>query len=176
MRSPIIVTMIYIFLYFACSSITVKSDYNPNVDFSSYKTYHWIDFVKMNDDDLTQNPLLRQRIVSCVDAELLKKGFILSDANEVDFFVVVHGLRRENVDISDWGGGYQYDPLWGGVEVSHVTQGTIVIDVVDAKSDELIWRGLGTCVIKDCSDTENLQKVANLFVSKVLSDFPPEGE
>ena len=77
MNNPIIVTFLsFVFLY-SCSSITVKSDYDPNVDFSSYKTYHWVDFENMNDDDLAKNPLLRQRIIAAVDEDL-KKNHLLN--------------------------------------------------------------------------------------------------
>jgi len=166
----------FVFLY-SCSSITVKSDYDPNVDFSSYKTYHWADYENMNDDDLAKNPLLRQRIIAAVDEDLKKKRFKLSASDEVDFVIVVHGLARETTNVTDWAGGYRYDPWWGpnggSVDVSYYDQGTLVIDMVDAKVNELIWRGLGTCVLRDNCDPENLQKAANKYVAKVLDDFPP---
>ena len=180
MRSPIIVTCYFVLFLFSCSSITVKSDYDPTVDFSSYITYHWVDFENMNDDDLAKIPLLRERIISAVDQELSKKNFVLKESENVDFLLVVHGLRQENMNVNEWGSGYRYDPWWDpddrGVDVSHYKQGTLVIDVVDAKSDELIWRGLGTCVLKDHCDPEDLQKAAKKYVAKVLSDFPPERE
>ena len=44
---------------------------------------------------------------------------------------------------------------------------------LEADEEDLIWRGLGTSVLKDYSDPENMQKAANEFVSKVLKDFPP---
>lgn len=169
--------ILIIFLSAACSSISVKTDYDPSVDFSSYKTYRWIDFDKMTDDHLSKNPLLRNRIISTVDEELKRKGFILSEEDEVDLVVVVHGSSEERMNVTNWTGVYRYDS-WEGqygdrVDVSYYEQGTLVIDVVDTKDDDLIWRGLGTSVIKDYADPESLQKAVNEYVSRVLKDFPP---
>jgi hypothetical protein len=180
MRDPILVTFWFTLFLFSCSSIAVKSDYDPTIDFKSYKTYRWVDFENMNDDDLAKNPLLRERIISAVDYELLKKNFVLKESDNVDLLLIVHGLRQEKLDVNEWGVGYRYDPWWdpedGAVDVSHYKQGTLVIDVVDAQSDELIWRGLGTCILKDHCDPEDMQKAAKKYVAKVLSDFPPERE
>jgi len=169
--------LLIVFLYTACSSISVKTDYNPSVDFSTYKTYRWVDFKKMNDDQLAKNLLLRNRIIFAVDEELKKKGFILSEADDVDFIIVVHGSKEERMNISNWTGIYRYDPWMGpdgsNVDVSYYEQGTLVIDVVEAKEEDLVWRGLGTSVLKEYSDPESMQKAANEFVSRVLIDFPP---
>jgi hypothetical protein len=177
MKNPIIVTLLSFLFLSACSSIIVKSDYDPNVDFKAYKTYHWIDFENINDDGLAKNPLLRKRIIAAIDDDLKNKNFILKESDQVDFYVVVHGLTRENGNVTEWAGGYRYDPWWGpnggSVDVSYYEQGTLVVDMVDAKANELIWRGLGTCVLRDNCDPENLQKAANKYVAKVLDEFPP---
>jgi hypothetical protein len=178
MINPLLVTSACIILICACSSITVKSDYDPDVDFSSYKTYHWMNFGKMNDDDLAKNPLLRERIITAVDEQLKKKNFILSESDEVDFVLIVYGLPQENVNMSEWGGGYRYDTDWdhkdGHVDDRYNKRGTLVLDMVDKKDNKLIWRGLGTCILRDYSDPEDLQKSASQYAVKVLSDFPPE--
>ena len=125
--------LLIIFLIAACSSISVKTDYNPSVDFGTYKTYRWDDFEKIKDDQLAKNPLLRSRIIFAVDEELKKKGFILSEADDVDFFIVVHGSKEERMNVTNWTGVYRYDP-WqgpdgGNVDVSYYEQGSLVIDV-----------------------------------------------
>jgi len=166
-----------VFLIVACSTISVKTDYNPRVDFSAYKTYKWVDFTKMKNDQLAKNPLLRSRIIFAIDQELKKKGFLLSETDDVDFIIVVHGTTEERMNVSNWAGVYRYDPWWGSygghVDVSYYEQGSLVIDVVETKEEDLIWRGLGTSVVKDYSDPESMQDAANEFVARVLKDFPP---
>ena len=169
--------LLIVFLITGCSSISVKTDYNPSVDFSTYKTYRWVDFKKMNDDQLIKNSLLQSRIIFAVDEELKKKRFILSDTDDADFVVVVYGSKEERMNISNWTGVYRYDPWMGpdgsNVDVSYYEQGSLVIDVLEAKEEDLVWRGLGTSVIKDYSDPESMQEAVNEFVSRVLKDFPP---
>ena len=56
--------------------------------------------------------------------------------------------------------------------VSTTTEGTLYIDLIDARKKELIWQGIGTGVLT--RDRERKEERINEFVSKILMQFPPQ--
>ena len=60
-----------------------------------------------------------------------------------------HVGAQDKVDVQSWGYGYGYGPgryhgTWGGgggIETYNYTEGTLIIDIVDASSKQLVWRG-----------------------------------
>ncbi|MPT36616.1 MAG: DUF4136 domain-containing protein, partial [Flavobacterium sp.] len=65
-----------------------------------------------------------------------------------------------------WGWGPSYST------VSTTTEGTLYIDLIDARKKELIWQGIGTGVLT--RDRERKEERINEFVSKILMQFPPQ--
>jgi hypothetical protein len=161
----------------SCSSVTVKSDYDRDTDFGSYNNYKWYDRL-LPDDFLSKNPLVKKRIIASVDKFLQQKGFKINQQGEVDFIVVVHSGTDKQVHENDWDRYSSYNPWWGPfggrVEVSHYEEGTLVIDIIDAQERELRWRGLGTNILKDFSNSTTMQQKFDIHCAKILADFPPQ--
>ena len=136
-------------------------------------------------DALAANPLLYKRIVTAVDGYLQGRGYQKADQDSADALLAIHGGVKEKIRVTDWGGprGYYtdpwYDPWWGRsayggrVDVSYYTEGTLMIDIVDPKQHELVWRGLGTGIIHEYSSQEKMEKTINEYVSEILNQFPP---
>jgi len=160
----------------SCSSVSVKHDYDREADFTQYRSYAWTD-QEMADDELAKNPLVKKRVHVAVDAALASKGYTLTDLDKADFVVVVHAGVKERMRIQDWGRYGWYDPWWGPyggrVDVSYYEEGTLVIDIVDAKEKELVWRGTGTGIVKEYSKPEKMQEDIDRDVTKILAAFPP---
>ncbi len=170
-----------------CSSIGVQTDYDPDADFSTIKTYAWAE-----DDsqagELAENPLLRKRIRNSIDRYLAVRGFSLVDPARADVLLVIGVVVKEKMRVTDWGGpgGYYrnpwYDPWWGRgayggrVDVSYYHEGTLVIDIVDNAKKELIWRGLGTGIVQRFKDQAEKQAAVDKYVSEILDRFPPGHE
>ena len=57
------------------------------------------------------------------------------------------------------------------MQVSEYTQGSVIVDVIDPKTMELIWRGQGVATVSDDPATYN--KELDKSVSKILNSFPP---
>ena len=49
----------------------------------------------------------------------------------------------------------------------------MVLDVVDARTNELIWRGWATDELDDDPTPEAVQKYVREAVEKILEEFPP---
>ena len=176
---PLIFISVLFFLLTACSTITVKSDYDRSYDFSQYKTYRWALESELNRHDaLKKNQLVEKRVHAAIDQELQAKGFTKKEIGEADFVVVTHAGVKERMQVDQYGGRYGwYHPWWGPyggyTSLSYYKEGTLVIDIVDFKEKELAWRGTGTDVIKDYKDGAKMQKDIDAAVTKILASFPP---
>lgn len=165
----------FIVFLWSCSSIKVNSDYDKQVDFSPYKTYAFhknaIDKVEISDLD-------KKRILRSIDETMSAKGFSKSD--NPDVLIAFFTKEREQVDVTQYNAGWGYgwgwgwNPyLWGGnTNVSRYTEGTLYIDIIDAKKKELIWQGEGEGVLT--KDTEKKDEKIKEFVSKILEQYPPQ--
>jgi len=178
------VFFLLVFSLYGCSSVRVNSDFDEHADFSSINSYNW-KRVHVKDDALVNNPLLYKRIVSAIDTYMQARGYQKTDSESADVLLAVHAGMKEKMRVTDWGGsrGYYrdpwYDPWWGRgayggrVDVSYYTEGTLVIDIVDRKQHELIWRGLGTGIVHEYASQEEMVKNINEYVTEILNQFPP---
>jgi hypothetical protein len=175
MKAFKLIPILFLFLLGSCSSIKVNSDYDQSVDFSQYKTYA---FHKRGVDRVEISGLDKKRILNAIDTELSKKGMIKSD--NPDLLVNIFTKERERIDVNQYnagwgyGWGYGWNPyLWGGrTYVSSYVEGTLYIDLIDAKKKELIWEGEGVGYLTE--DRERKEIKINEFVAKILAQFPPK--
>jgi hypothetical protein len=161
----------------SCSSIRVNSDYDKKVDFSNYKTYA---YHKTGIDKVDISDLDKKRILHSIDEVMLAKGFT---KNEVpDLLINFFTKEREQVDVNrfnagwGYGWGWGWNPyIWGGnTSVNRYTEGTLYIDLIDAKKKELIWQGEGEGVLT--KDTNKKDENIKEFVSKILAQYPPQNK
>ena len=154
-------------LLVGCATITVISDHDPKINFGAYKTF---DFLPRQGSGFW-NPLMVGRVQDAIESELITKGFQRT-SSDPDFQVVFHASSKENINITDWGYGYQ-SGYWRSrdIDVHTYTEGTLIVDLIDAKMKELAWRGTGTGVV---GDPEKMKEKVGEAVQKILADFPPQ--
>lgn len=158
----------------SCSSISVYNDYDKGVDFSQYKTYA---FHKRGIDKVQISELDKKRILNAIDLELSKKGMTKSE--NPDLLINIFTKEREQVDVSQfnmgwgYGWGWGWNPyLWGGQSfVTTSTEGTLFIDLIDARKKELVWEGEGIGYLTENRSLK--EKQINEFVAKILAQYPP---
>jgi hypothetical protein len=158
----------------SCSSINVYNDYDKNADFSQYKTYA---FHKRGIDKVQISELDKKRILNAIDLELSKKGMTKSE--NPDLLVNIFTKEREQVNVSQfnmgwgYGWGWGWNPyLWGGQNfVTSSTEGTLFIDLIDARKKELVWEGEGIGYLTENRSLK--EKQINEFVAKILAQYPP---
>ena len=174
-RLKIIPVVIVIFCLLSCSSVSVKHDYDPGIDFSTYKTYKLFE-KNIKGDALSKNQLAKKRVLNSLDKLLKEKGFVKAE-DEADFVAVAQAGIKDRMQITSWGGYGWYRPGWGTyghTDVSYYEEGNLVINIVDTNKKELAWRGVATGILKDYSDGEQMQKDLDNIIAKVLKNFPPE--
>jgi len=151
----------------------VKSDYDRNANFAQYKTYSW-EQVK------TKDPLDVDRIKSAVNSALSAKGWTQVDSGGDVSIVAMEITQTQqtlNTFYNGFGGGWGWRRFGGGGfgEATTTTDtykvGTVVVDLFDTKSKQLIWRGSSSDTLSNNSDKniKNLDK----GVEKMFQHFPP---
>ena len=175
MKTLKILSLLLFFILSSCSSIKVNSDYDKNIDFTQFKTFA---FYKNGIDKVEISDLDKKRILHSIDEAMTAKGFTKNETP--DLLVNIFTKEREQVDVnrfnSGWGygWGYGWNPyMWGGnTSVSRYTEGTLYIDLIDAKKKELIWQGEGEGVLT--KDTNKKDEKIKEFVVKILEQYPPK--
>src|ERR1700737_4402552 len=159
-------------LLFATASFAqqVKTDYDRSADFSQYKTYSW-------EKVQTQDPLLVDRIKEAVNSDLTAKGLTPVDSGG-DIAIVAIEMTKDqhtlNTFYDGFGGGWRWGGGFGNATTTedNYKVGTLVVDLFDAKTKTVIWRGSSSDTLSDKSDKniKNLDK----GVQKMFDHFPPE--
>ena len=147
----------------------VKTDYNHSTDFGKYRTYSWIK-VQAGDQ------LWQERIKTDVDQGLAVKGWQQVPSNgdaSVSAFGSTHEQQTLNTFYNNLGGGWR----WGGFgEATTTTEntpvGTLVVDIFDTPSKELIWRGVAANTLSG-SPEKNAKKLSKT-VDDLFKNFPPQ--
>ena len=101
------------------------------------------------------------------------KGFTKSE--NPDIIVNIFTKERERVEVyQNYEFGWGWGPYWG-MGYSNVTttpEGTLFIDIIDAKTKELVWQGEGSGYLT--KDTNKKDARIKEFVSKILEQYPPQ--
>jgi Domain of unknown function (DUF4136) len=149
----------------------VKTDYDRNADFSQYKTYSW-EQVK------TKDALDVDRIKSAINAALAAKGWTQVDSGgdiSVMAMEITHNQQTLNTYYDGFGGGWRWRGFGGLGEATTTTEtykvGTLIVDLFDAKTKELVWRGSSSDTLSNNS-SKNIQNM-NKDVEKMFKNFPP---
>ena len=174
--------IVLLFLITACDSISVYSDYERGTDFSQYKTYA---FYKKGIDRVEISDLDKRRILRAIDRELSAKGMVKS--NNPDMLVNIFTKSKERINVYNsgyygwypWYYGYGlYGPGYGFgyTNVSTSTEGTLFIDLIDARRKELAWQGIGVGLLSYSKSVEKKEAMLNEFVTKIMMTYPPGQE
>jgi hypothetical protein len=154
------------------SAGSVKTDYDRNANFGQYKTYSW-EQVK------TRDPLNVERIKNAVNASLAAKGWTQVDSGGDVSVVAVEITRNQqtlNTYYDGFGGGWRWRGFGGMEEATTTTEtykvGTLVVDLFDAKTKQLIWRGNSSDTLSNNSN-KNIQNL-DKDVEKMFKKFPPD--
>jgi uncharacterized protein DUF4136 len=153
----------------------VKVDFDKSANFDAIKTFA----VKIGTS--WNNQISEKRVVDEITQTLTEKGWKSAPEDKADAIVVLHGATEKqkslNTFYSGGYGGYGWRGGWGGgmgtstTTVDEYTVGTLVVDIFDAKSKELRFRGTASDEVSDKPE-KNQKKLAKAS-DKMFKDFPP---
>src|SRR6201984_355123 len=164
-------TVFFLFLLGNALAQEVKTDFDPQANFSQYKTYSW-QTIK------PANSLWDARIKSAVDAQLAAKGWTQVDSGGDVCIVAIKTSQTERTlqtFYDGMGGGWRWRGFGGFGESTTTEQdykeGTLVVDLYDAKTKQLIWRGSAEDTLS--SKAEKNEKTLDQGIAKMFKHFPP---
>lgn len=161
----------------SCSSIKISSDFDKSVQFASYKTYAFTsEAMSINLDDLN-----KKRLFTAVETELVAKGFTKSESNaDVWIDVQLKGEQKQTATATNTGGyGYGRYGYGGGFSTTTINydtyvDGTLFINMIDAKKQQLVWQGRGTKTINPDASQKQREENINYAVKQIFTQYPPK--
>jgi hypothetical protein len=159
----------------ACSGISTTSDWDESFDFSGLSTYAWMD----QGLEGGVSEIMLRRMYMAADETLEGRGFTRTDEEQADFIMAYHAgaQDRQQYDTYGYGAGGWWGGYWGGgmttTTVRTYTEGTLILDVIDRDSNELVWRGSASRTIDQMEAPEQRVESIRKAVEEMLRDFPP---
>jgi hypothetical protein len=159
----------------ACSAALAQDvSYNtmPGVDFSKYHTYKWVAIQGAS----YPNQILDTQIKNSIDSQLSAKGLTKTDTDKADLYI---GYQASIDQEKQWnaygtGGGLR----WGGgmatAQSSTISIGTLVLDMYDPSTKQLVWTGRATKTLDPNANQEKKQKNLDKAMQKLLKNYPPK--
>jgi hypothetical protein len=165
----------------ACTPVRVTTTVAPDAHLASYRTFRVLNVParRAGLPTLTNDPMFETSVSNRALREHLAnafggRGYVVDQANP-DFTVAYYASRRGELDVTAW--DYGYRGRWGGwrgdegvVQVRPFVEGTVIVDVVNPKTHELVWRGRGVSDVSDDPETygQNLDRT----VRDIVKRFP----
>jgi hypothetical protein len=144
----------------------VSVNYNHSQSFSGFHTYAW----GSNNANQVQNSILAQVAQQDIEAALQAKGLQkVQESQNPDLIILASGGMRQQTSYSAWGmrgiGGGM-----GGITPQQNVEATLIVDLHDAKSQSLIWRGIAQDTLSNNGDKN--QKMVQSAISKMFKQWP----
>jgi len=150
-----------------CSTISVETDYDREVDFTEYGTYRWVPPENTQiTDPMMDDPIIRSHIRNSVEERLAARGYRRIEEGRPDFLVAYYLVTRNRVDVTR----YMGYPFWPHTNVRRYREGTLILDIVDRDMSQLVWRGWATGAFHG---REYAHEDIERSVEKILERFPP---
>src|SRR3984957_11574725 len=145
---------------------TVSVNYNRSQSFSQFHTYTWA----TDNANQIQNSILAQQAKSDIDSAMQGKGFqLVSESQNPDIIITANGGMKQQTSYQAWGmrgiGGGM-----GGITPQQSVEATMIVDLFDAKTHALLWRGIAQDTLSN-NGSKN-QKLVQNAVAKMFKQWP----
>ena len=148
----------------------VSTDSMPGTDFSKYHTYKWVPIQGAS----YPNQILDAQIKGSIDSQLAAKGLKKTDGEQADLFI---GYQVSIDQQKQWNaystGGLRWGGGMGSATSSTINIGTLVLDIYDPTTKQLVWTGRATKTIDANNSQEKKQKNLDKAMAKLLKNYPP---
>jgi len=170
----------------ACTTIDVKTDFDPSADFTRFHTFAFAGLTDITKTGLLDNSLTRKRIETSISRELTKKGLQEVKVDDRPDLLVHYWLGTKDKQRVQgttggpsggyyggyYGGGYGWGAGYTTVTTYDYTEGTLVVDLVEPVKKELQWRATMVAILADTAQ-ENIE-LGNKAIIKAFENYPPK--
>jgi uncharacterized protein DUF4136 len=159
-----------------CATMNVSSHVLRGADFTQYRTFEWgpADALPTGDPRLDRDPFFQDHVQGAVERGLAGRGFARVSVGTPDLLIHYHANISRRIDINrlDHERGYCYDDACG-VRTVEKEAGTLVLDVIDARTNRLVWRGWAQHSVEDMlRDRDRMEERINDAVTRILEQLP----
>jgi hypothetical protein len=174
-------------------------DFRQNVDFSRPRTFAFkhprAASVRPDGNTIYDSPFVDERTNLAIAAQLQRRGWTHDDDNPEVLIVTRRTFKAEYTFYGPYWGGYNWPTAWWGpyygwrgpgyvdrlglwdawgpVYVDETIRGILTVDLEDAASEQLLWRGVGSKTVHEHSKPSSRIKHVNDEVSDIFEHFPP---
>ncbi|KPJ95212.1 MAG: hypothetical protein AMJ53_03235 [Gammaproteobacteria bacterium SG8_11] len=154
----------------------VEHKYEPNVDFTSFKNFHWVQGME-SQPEVEIDEALDQNIRKKISQQLIAKGYNESLTEQADFLINYQFITQDRVAVDQRREfrqplNYKY-PSTMNVDTYSYRTGSLILDVVDPQSRHVVWQGHVYGFLDVHTDPKKQDKRLDKAVRKLLSKFPP---
>jgi hypothetical protein len=166
---------VFVLVLLASSAVPaqdVTTNSMPGANFAKYRTYKWV----VIEGATTPNQIVDAQIKQSIENQLSAKGFTKTDGDNADLYIgyQVSINQEKQWNAYGMGGG----PRWGGgmatATSSVISIGTLVLDMYDPSTKELVWTGRVTKTLDASANQQKKQKNLDKAMQKLLKGFPPK--
>ena len=167
-----------------CVGPKVQTDFDSSAEFSAFRTFAFTGLTDRDQNGVLDNSLLRKRLEEMVGQQLTAKGLRqvgLEDHSDllVHFWVGVKDKQRvESTGVRGgaYGGRYGWRTGYSGGEVTtyEYQEGTLIVDLVESPTMELVWRAMIVETLRD--SPEKNAEMTNKGVATAFKNYPPRGQ
>jgi hypothetical protein len=157
----------------ACESALAQDvhyNFMPGTDFSKYHTYKWISIA----ENVHPNQIVSQEIKQAIDNQLSAKGLMKADGEKADLYVGYQCSIDQERQWNSFGmGGLRWGST-GTLTSSTIDNGTLVVDMYDPATKQLIWTGRASKTLNPSGNQEKDMERLNKAMAKLLKNYPPK--
>ncbi|MEX1309013.1 MAG: DUF4136 domain-containing protein [Candidatus Sulfomarinibacteraceae bacterium] len=161
----------------SAAAMDIYVDYDRSGRFSWYKTWAWAETEETSLKG--HNDLMHSRIKNAIE-HYISQGRLIEDTENPQLYITYHAVSSPAMKVNPvsfgvgFGGGWAMDPYWGGVGVSTASaatyeQGTLIIDIWEAETKKLVWRGVAVDAFVD--DPKKADKKINQAIEKMIKKW-----
>jgi hypothetical protein len=163
-----------------CASFRVETDYDPGFDFRAVRTWQWarVPGHAIENDPRLTNDLVHRRMRSALETVLAARGYAQVE-DGADIAVAYHLGIEKKIDVTTL---YYPSPIirhsyvgTAEVQVREYERGTLLIDMLTANNERLVWRGTTQARLHESGTPQQRDERARRAAEAVLDRFPPSG-
>lgn len=166
MKSAVVFSALVLALSVVAGAQQVEVNYNHNQNFANFHTYAWA----TNNQNQIQDSILAQTAKQDIDSALQSKGLQMVDESQnPDLLVLANGGMKQQTSYNATGmrgigGGF------GTISPEQSEQGTLIVDLHEAKTKSLVWRGIAQNTLSTKGGKN--QQMVGKAIQKMFKQWP----
>jgi Domain of unknown function (DUF4136) len=178
MRATALAIGLTLFVGSSTAFASTNSDFSKSFPLQTLKTFEFKDQHRISRDPLANNEIWANDVRDAIRKDLAEHNYVEATNGHPDFYVAFYVGLQERYDVNAIGYGlpvFHRRGWWGwpaGYDVWSVpyTESTLIIDVIDAKTNQLIWRGYDSDTLNSGKPEKTLDSAVGHIVSRLTHD------